>query len=62
MVEEVQVVAKSKDEMIREWFEAHPEDLKKTGRELETNLIDGVKITYKTWNDTKKKVLENLGK
>ncbi len=56
IVEEVQVVPKKKDEMIREWFEVHPKDLKKTGRELESNLLNGVKISHKTWNDIKKKV------
>lgn len=61
-IEEIQVVPKSREEMIREWFRDHPEDLEKTGRELENILLDGVKITYKTWNTIKKKVVEEFGK
>jgi len=60
--EEKRVIAKTKDELAVEWFLAHPEDMEKTGRELEAVLLEGMKLSYKTWNESKKKVRASLGK
>lgn len=44
----------SKVELVKQWFKDHPEDLHHTGRYLEEQVKpQGVKISYKTWNQVK---------
>ena len=62
VVDEKRVIPKTKEELVTDWLIAHPEDMEKTGRELESNLLEGIKISYKTWNEVKKKVRVTLGK
>jgi hypothetical protein len=57
----VTVATPSKDELARQWFKAHPEDLNLTGRELENRRQPmGVRISYVTWNKAKKLNAGNL--
>ena len=39
------------------WLQMHPEDVARSGRDLETNvLMDGDTVSYKTWNKAKKEL------
>ncbi len=54
-IEKVPVAAPSKVTLVKEWFEAHPEDLKKTIRELASiQLPFGLKANKDTWNKVRK--------
>lgn len=51
------VATPSKMELAIQWLKANPEDMKLTGRDLEAlRMPQGVKISYRTWNDAKKDV------
>lgn len=49
------VAMPSKAKQVRDWFEAHPADRKKTGEWLQANIRPhGEEISYRTWNRYKK--------
>lgn len=49
------VATPSKLELAKQWLGDHPEHLGKAGRDLESAVApQGVKISYRTWNDAKK--------
>lgn len=49
------VATPSKAELCRQWFKAHPDDLKLPGRDLEAlRQPQGVTVSYKYWNKIKK--------
>lgn len=51
------VPAPSKTELCRRWFEEHPEDLARTGRDLSENVKPmGVQISHVTWSKVKKEM------
>jgi hypothetical protein len=57
VVEAEKVATPSKVELAKAWLIAHPGDMDKTGRELEQDARpEGVKISYRTWNDVKKEL------
>lgn len=49
------VATPSKLELAKRWLIDHPLDIDKAGRDLEKDAQpQGVKISYRTWNDAKK--------
>ncbi len=44
-----------------QWFKDHPEDVQRSGRKLEQEtLMQGRKVSYKTWNESKR-MLQDSG-